>query len=268
MSDDVLFDTLELAREGGVARLTLNRPEVHNAFNQVVIAELIDAVSALGADDGVRAIVLAGAGKSFCAGADLEWMRSVRDWTAEQNEADARNLAQMLRTIAECPKPVLARVHGAAFGGGVGLAAAADICLAGPKARFCLSEVKLGLTPATIAPHVFGAMGERAARRYWLTAEVISAAEAVGTGLAHEAFEEDEAMDARLDEMTALLCANGPIAIAETKALIRQVADRPNDAALDADTSALIARLRVGEEAQEGLAAFFDKRKPAWAGSD
>ncbi|MEM9093835.1 MAG: enoyl-CoA hydratase-related protein [Pseudomonadota bacterium] len=265
MSDTIKFETLQVSRDGVAALVQLERPDVHNAFNQVLIAELIDVFNSLGADPTVRVVILSGAGKNFCAGADLDWMRAARDWTEEQNRADAANLAQMLRTIAECPKPVVARVQGAAFGGGVGLAAAADICLASPNAKFCLSEVKLGLTPSTISPHVMQAMGAREARRYWLTAEVMDANTAREVGLVHETLASEEAMDIRIQELVSLFAGNAPGAVSETKELIRMVAASENDQDLDQETAARIARRRVGAEAQEGLAAFFDKRRPNWA---
>lgn len=251
-------------RRGAAEWVWLDRPDKHNAFNAEVIAALTERIVHLGDDAAVRAVVLAGRGKSFSAGADLDWMRAAKDWTAAENEADATALAAMLRAIADCPKPVIARVQGAAVGGGVGLAAAADICLAGPAAWFQLSEVKLGLSPATIGPHVLDAIGVRAARRYWLTAERIDAEEALALGLVHALSPDDAALDVAIGSMVEAIAAGGPEAIAETKALIGALAARPNDRMADADTAALIARLRTGAEAQEGLAAFFEKRRPAW----
>ncbi len=255
---------LSVDRRDPAAWILLDRAEAHNAFNAELIAGLSDAVATLGRDPAVRAVVIAGRGASFSAGADLAWMRAAADWSEDENRADAVKLAAMLRAVADCPKPVIARVHGAAVGGGVGLAAAADICLAGPKAWFQLSEVKLGLSPATIGPHVLDAMGVRAARRYWLTAERIAADEALALGLVHALYPDDAALDAAIAEMVALIAATGPVAAAETKALIADLAGRPNDAEADARTAALIARLRAGPEAREGLAAFFEKRPPAW----
>lgn len=258
------WSTLEIEKTEGVARLWLNRPATRNAFTAEMIAEIAAAMAELGADAAVRAVALGGRGAAFCAGADLSWMREAAGWDAEENRADAARLAAMLRAIAECPKPVVARVHGPAFGGGVGLACAADVCLAGPQALFSLSEVRLGLLPATIAPYVLRAMGPRQAGRYWLTAERFGAAEAARIGVAHAAFEDDAALDAGVERALGHLKEGAPGAIAATKALIALASDRPNTLELDAETAARIAALRVGAEAQEGLAAFFEKRPPAW----
>lgn len=248
---------------GGVRRITLNRPDVHNAFDEALIAAIHEAMQHASADPATRVVVLAGAGRSFCAGADLGWMQRAASWTEAENRADAARLAAMLRAIAECPKPVIARVHGAAFGGGVGLAAAADICLTGPRALFSLSEVKLGLIPATIAPHVVAAMGARQARRWFLTAERFDGVTAHQMGFSHGHFADDAALDAEIDRLAAALLANGPQAMAESKALIR-ACSRPLDQALVDETAAWIARIRTTAEAREGLQAFFDKRPPAW----
>lgn len=267
MEDGSAPQTLRLARRGVCAHVVLARPDVRNALNAEMIAELTQVFDVLGADPDTRAVLLAGEGAAFCAGADLTWMRAARSWTEAETAADSRALATMLRTVATCPKPVVARVHGPAIGGGVGLAAAADICLAGPDAAFRLPEVLLGLSPATIGPHVIAAMGARAARRYWLTGEAVSATEAARLGLAHAAFPDLDALDAEVDTVLRALAGAAPGALAETKALIRRLGDAEDAAALDDETAALIARLRAAPEGQEGMAAFFEKRPPAWARS-
>lgn len=257
------YTTLETSFEQGIARIWLNRPEVRNAMNETLIAELTDAVERAGANDEVRVIVLAGRGSAFCAGGDLNWMKRGRSFTPEQNRADAAKLAWMLRTIHENPKPTVARLHGSVFAGGMGVAAACDIAVAASDAKFCLSEVKLGLVPAMISPYVLRRMGEAMARRYFLTAEVFDAAEAHRTGFVHQLCAPD-ALDATVDALLGLLCQNGPRALTATKQLIRDVCYRPIDDALIADTAACIAAARASDEGQEGIAAFFDKRRPAW----
>ena len=248
----------------GVALLTLDRPEVHNAFNDELIAALTEALEALGRDPAVRAVVLAAVGKSFSAGADLGWMQRMAGYGSEENLADARALAKLMATLNELPKPTLALVQGPAFGGGVGLVACCDIALAAEGASFSLSEVKLGLIPAVISPYVVAKIGEAAARRYMLTGERFSAERALGLGLLHEVVPagELEAAGARLLEA---LAAGGPEAQAAAKALIRSVAGRPVDAALIEETAARIAKVRAGEEAREGVGAFLEKRKPRWS---
>ena len=252
---------------GGIAVVTLNRPEVHNAFNEALIAELTAALRALGADPGVRAVVLAGAGASFCAGADLNWMKAMAGFSRAQNLADAKALATMLNTLNQLPKPTIARVHGAAYGGGVGLVACCDIAIGTPDAVFALSEAKLGLIPATISPYVVEAIGARAARRLFLTAERFTAAEAYRLGLLHDLALPDE-LDARIDDVLGLLLKAGPAAQSECKALLRAVAHRPIDAGVIADTAERIASVRASPEGKEGVAAFLAKRSAAWVPPD
>ena len=257
------FETLEIAREGGVATIWMNRPDVHNAFNAQLIADLTTACIALDADDAVRAVVLAGRGKSFSAGADLNWMKAAGEASEAENFADAMKLAGMLRTLAEMNKPTIARVHGAALGGGMGLASACDICIAGDKAVFATSEVKFGIIPSAISPYVIRAIGERQAYRYFQTAERIGSLRAAELGLAHEAVAA-EALDAKVKEVVAALLQGGPKSQAAAKDLIRAVANRPVSDAVVEDTARRIASLRVTPEAKEGLAAFLDKRPAAW----
>ncbi len=258
------YETLQTEVRDGAGFLWLNRPELRNAMNDVMIGELADAVAALAADPAARVIVLGGHGKAFCAGADLNWMRSARTFTPAQAQADSARLAGVLRALYESPKPTVARVHGPAFAGGLGLVAACDIVLASAAAKFCLSEVRLGLVPAMISPYVLRAIGERQARRYMLSAEVFDGAEAHRIGLVHELVDED-ALDAALAQMIAALAAGGPLALGATKQLIRAVLGRPVDDALVADTAARIAAARASDEGQEGMASFFEKRRPAWA---
>jgi len=247
--------SLALEVRDGVALVALARPDVHNAFDDTLIAELTATLITLDADPDVRAVVLLGQGRSFCAGADLDWMRRMAGYNRAENVADAKALAAMLRTLAQLSKPTIARVHGAAFGGGVGLVACCDIAVAAQEATFALSEARLGLIPATIGPYVVEAIGARAARRYFLTAERFEAAEAYRLGLVHDIVPLsllDERIDALLD---ALLLA-GPRAQGESKALVRAIAGKPIDDALIADTAARIARVRASPEGREGVAAF------------
>jgi len=247
----------------GCATVTLNRPELHNAFDDALIANLTAELARLAADEKVRVVVLAAAGKSFSAGADLNWMRRMADYTRQENVADAMALAELLRTLAELPKPTIARVQGAAFGGGVGLVAACDIVLASTRASFCLSEVKLGLIPATISPYVIAAIGPRAARRYFISAERFDAGRALQLGLAHEVVPEEE-LDAALESLVERLLANGPEAMAAAKRLVADVAWRPVDETLLRETAERIADARASAEGKEGLAAFLEKRAPGW----
>ena len=258
-----MYETLEILCEGGIATIWMNRPDVHNAFNEQLIAELTAACQALDADDAVRVVVLAGRGKSFSAGADLNWMRRAAEASVEANLADARKLAGMLRTLAEMDKPTIARVHGAALGGGMGLASACDICVAGEGAVFATSEVRFGIIPSAISPYVIRAIGARQASRYFQTAERISAARARELGLAHEVVATD-ALDAKVAEIVTALLQGGPRSQGAAKALIRAVADQPVSDALVEDTARRIATLRATPEAQEGLAAFLDKRPASW----
>jgi len=255
---------LKVMQSGAVARVMLDRPEIRNAFDDALIAALTSALRELDADDSVRAVVLGGNGPAFCAGADLNWMKRMAGYGYEQNLADAQALAAMLRTLDRMAKPTVARVHGPAFAGGVGLVAACDIAIGVPEAKFCLSEAKLGLSPATISPYVVRAMGERMARRYFLSAEVFDAAEAARIGLLSGVVA-PEKLDAEIDGILRHLTQGGPQALAKIKDLIRTVASGPVDDALIADTATRIAEIRVSPEGKEGIASFLEKRKPAWA---
>ena len=256
--------TLDIRRSSPhVAEVWLNRPDVRNAFNDGVIAELTAAFSTLGADPELRAIVLGGHGKAFCAGADLSWMRAMADYTWAQNHADAGGLAQMLWTIWSCPVPVVGRVHGDCYAGGVGLAAVCDVLVASVAANFCLSEARLGLLPATIGPYVVRALGEQASRRYFITAERFSATQAAALGLVHELTSPDE-LDNKVAEIVAALVANGPAAVKACKQLVKDVAGQPITAELRDDTARRIADIRASTEGREGVQAFLNKRDPSW----
>jgi len=258
------YETLELDRTpAGIALVWLNRPDVRNAFNEIMIAELTAAFRALDADAAVRAIILAGHGKAFCAGADLNWMKKMAGYSFEQNYDDALGLANMLHTVHTVKKPTLARVHGAAFAGGMGLVAACDIAIAAQSAEFCLSEAKLGLVPATISPYVIAAMGARAAYRYMLTAEPFPAAEAYRIGFVQE-IAQDEEIDGVINQILGHLVAGSPAAHAATKDLIRSVAGQRLAPDLIKDTATRIAAARASEEGKEGMRSFLEKRKPAW----
>jgi len=252
---------IHIARRVAVVRLA--REKVRNAFNETLIADLAAAFTKLGADAGVRAIVLAARGPAFCAGADLDWMRRMAGYSHDENRADARALADMLRTIYECPKPTIARVHGDAYAGGMGLVAACDIAVAAGTANFCLSETRLGLIPATISPYVIRAMGEQAARRYALTAERFDAAEALRIGFVHAVVAAED-LDARIVDILRALMQTSATAVAEAKRLVREVAGRPVDGPLAADTAERIAAIRASDDGREGVRAFLDKRKPRW----
>lgn len=258
-----MYQTLELTRDMRVATVSLNRPDVRNAFNETTIAELTQVFSALGADDSVRVIVLAAHGQSFCAGADLNWMKKMADYSHQENLADAAQLASMLHTIYTCPKPVVARVQGDCYAGGMGLVAACDMVVAVDTANFCLSEVKLGLIPATISPYVIKAMGENAARRYFLTAERFDAAEAKRIGFAHEVVSAD-ALDAKVAELVKALGNNSPNAVRQAKVLVREVGGREISSALIAATVEDIAQIRASQQGREGVRSFLEKRKPDW----
>jgi methylglutaconyl-CoA hydratase len=257
------METVAVEVRDGVALVALARPEVHNAFDEVLVAELTATLERLDRDPAVRAAVLMGQGRSFCAGADLAWMRKMAGYGHDENVADAQALAEMLRTLAHLTKPTIARVHGAALGGGVGLVACCDIAVATQQATFALSEAKLGLVPATISPYVIEAIGARHARRYFLTAERFTAAEAYRIGLVHDIVT-DEELDARINEILGHLLIAGPCAQAEAKALVRGVAHRRIDDELIAGTAECIAVVRASAEAREGLAAFLSKRAPEW----
>jgi methylglutaconyl-CoA hydratase len=251
--------------DAGIARITLARPQRHNAFNEGLIAELTTAFNEFGIDPTVRAIILAGEGKSFCAGADLDWMKRAAGWSEAENRADALKLSDMLAAINTCAKPVIARVHGNVTGGGVGLVACADMAVAIEGAQFRLSEVRIGLTPATISPFVVAKIGTSAARRWFLTAEAFGAQEAEAMGLVHEVAADPAAADAIIANWLSHLAAAAPGAVADAKTLIADVAGRPVIDALRALTADRIAARRASAEGREGLAAFLDKRKPDWS---
>lgn len=257
------YQTLDIDHAERVATVTLNRPEVRNAFNETAIAEITQVFRELGADAGVRAVVLAARGPAFCAGADLNWMKKMAGYTHAENRADAAQLAEMLRTIYFCPKPVVAKVQGDCYAGGMGLVAACDIAVAVEEVNFCLSEVKLGLIPATISPYVIKAMGESAARRYFITAERFSAQEAMRIGFVHAAVKAD-VLDATVADLVKALVLNSPNAVTQAKRLVQDVAGAPLTEPLIADTAQRIAVIRASDEGKEGVRAFLDKRKPSW----
>ena len=258
---------LSRTNTAGVLRVRLQRPELHNAFDAGLIAALTAALVEAARDPAVRVVVLEGAGASFSAGADLHWMRGMAAASEADNREDALALARLMRTLDELPKPTLARVHGAAFGGGVGLVACCDIAIGVPTAKFGLTESRLGLLPAVISPYVIAAIGARHARRYFATAEIFDATQARHIGLLHEVVDAD-ALDATIDRQVALLLQAGPIAGASAKQLVRDVAWCTDRDRLDEANAALIAKLRVSPEGQEGLTAFLDKRPPAWTPKD
>jgi methylglutaconyl-CoA hydratase len=262
-----MADNLTVEKRNAVAVVTLNRPDVRNAFDDVLISDLNRTFLQLEKDETVRAVVLAGAGKAFCAGADLNWMKRMAGYSYEQNLADAQALAGMLRTLDRLSKPTLARVHGPAYAGGVGLVAACDIAVGSHEAEFCLTEVKLGLSPATISPYVVRAMGERLARRYFLTAEVIGASEAHRLGLLSAVTARDD-LDGTIDAILGHLVAGGREAQARIKDLVRAVSAGTIDDAMIADTARRIAEIRVSREGREGIASFLEKRKPDWMGKN
>ncbi len=250
---------------GVVSTVTLSRPEVRNAFNEEVIADLTQAFTQLGQDPQVRAIVLAANGPAFCAGADLNWMRRMADYSHAENLADAACLAEMLRVIYTCPKPTVARIQGDVYAGGLGLVAACDMAVSVDTAGFCLSEVKLGLIPATISPYVVRAMGPRAAHRYFLTAERFDAAEALRIGLVH-AVVSAEQLEAKVADITQALVTASPNAVKACKTLLHEVAGKDIDATLIEHTVAAIADIRASDEGREGVSFFLAKRKPFWLG--
>jgi methylglutaconyl-CoA hydratase len=257
------YTTLTCERNGHVATVQLNRPELRNAFNETSIVELADVFRALGGDDSVRAIVLAAQGTAFCAGADLNWMKKMAAYTHEENRADAGQLAEMLYAIYTCPKPVVARVQGDCYAGGMGLVSVCDIAVAVEEANFCLSEVKLGLIPATISPYVIKAMGQNAARRYFLTAERFTATEAHRIGFVHQVVK-SEALDETVGEILKQLTSASPNAVREAKCLVREVGGMPLNRELIADTARRIADIRSSDEGREGVQSFLEKRKPNW----
>jgi len=258
------YRSIEVETNAGVSRIWMNRPEVHNAFDEAMIAELTDAYARLEADDTVRVVVLGGRGRSFSAGADFDWMRRAAGQTLEDNLRDARAMAEMLRRIDRCPKPTIARVHGAARGGGVGLASVCDIAIAAQPAVFATPEVLYGLIPSTISPYVIAAIGPREARRYFLTGERFDADEARRIGLVHTVCAIGD-LDTCVDALIGALLAGGPKAQAAAKALIRRVTGPSTDRDELIEYSAQsIAQLRVTDEGREGIAAFLQKRKPGW----
>jgi len=260
-----MMKTLRIERDDrGVALLALNRPEVHNAFDETMIREIIEAFRDLGADNDVRVIIIAAEGKSFCAGADLNWMRRAAQYDEAKNREDGGELALMLNAIYACPKPVVACVQGNAYGGGVGVIAAADIAIGVADAHFSLSEVKLGIIPAVISPYVIEAIGARYAHRYFITAERFTAAEAYRIGLLHDIAPSVEVMDDMIAQLCTILLANGPKAIEAAKNLIQAVSQKSIDDELMEDTVERIAQIRSTPEAKEGISAFLEKRRPAW----
>lgn len=250
-------------QDGGVVWLTLNRPEVHNAFDDRLIAALTDQLEELGQDETVRVVVLTGAGRSFSAGADLNWMRRTATYTEDENLADARALARLMTTLDRLPKATIARVNGAALGGGVGLVACSDIAIASDEALFGTTEVRLGLIPAVIGPYVVAAVGQRPARRLMLSGERVSAAEAMRMGLVHHAVHHDD-LDRAVARMVGEFLKCGPEAVAVAKRLIHDVAGRPVDDRLTDETARRIAAMRASAEGKDGIAAFLEKRKPGW----
>lgn len=269
-----MSETLLISTDArGVATVTLNRPEIHNAFDDRLIAELTSVLRRLDADGRVRVVVLTGAGKSFSAGADLNWMRRMALYSADENRRDAEALATLMRTLDRLAKPTIAMVQGAAIAGGCGLVACCDVALASERASFAISEVRLGLIPAVISPYVVAAIGARNARRYFLTAESFDARSAEQMGLVHGVYRVDwqqggpSQLQTAVDQLCDVLIANGPAAMASAKSMIRDVAHAPVDDALVAMTAQRIAEIRVGAEGREGIASFLEKRKPRWPGA-
>ena len=259
-----MSESLAVERHGPLGLVTMNRPERHNAFDDALIAEMTDALRGLEAEDAVRIVVLSGAGKSFSAGADLAWMKRMAGFSADENRRDAMGLAALMRTLAHLRKPTVARVHGAAYGGGVGLVACCDIAIATQKASFALSEARLGLIPAAISPYVVSAIGERAARRYFLTGERFDSAEAYRLGLVHDLAVDEDDLDDKIGEIVDAMLACSPAAQLAAKELIRAVAGRPVTSELIQDTAERIAKIRASPEGREGVAAFLEKRRAAW----
>ena len=260
-----MTQAIRINTQGHVATVVLNRPEVRNAFNDEVIAELTQAFAALGQEPKVRAIVLMAEGPAFCAGADLNWMRRMADYSRDENLADAEKLAFMLRTLYECPKPTIARVQGDVVAGGMGLVAACDMAVSVDTAHYCLSEVKIGLIPATISPYVIRAMGARAAHRYFLTAERFDAAEALRIGFVHAVVAADR-LDAQVGELVAALSAASPHAVRACKRLVQDVAGHDITRLLVERTVEGIADIRASAEGKEGVQAFLEKRPAAFTG--
>ena len=260
MSDQNLI----LETGNGVAKLILNRPDVHNAFDDELIEDIINALSNVSNDDSVRAVILTSTGKHFSAGADLNWMKRMATLSEEENRNDAQRLAELMHALNNLNKPTIALVDGAAYGGAVGLIACCDMAIATQRSRFCLSEVKIGLSPAVISPFVVAAIGERQARRYFLTAEVFDAQQAQQFELLHEVVEDKDALQEASEKLVSALQGNSPQAMDKTKQLIKQVSRRDIDQDMRDYTVNLIASIRVSEEGQEGLGSFLEKRKPSW----
>jgi methylglutaconyl-CoA hydratase len=257
------YQTILLEVVQSVATVTLNRPDVRNAFNEMVIAELTQVFQELGSNPDVRVIVLAANGPAFCAGADLNWMKKMSTYSTEENLADAQKLAEMMHQLYSSPKPVIAKIQGDCYAGGVGLVAACDIAVAVDTAQFCLSEVKLGLTPATISPYVIKAMGANAARRYFITAERFSAQEAYRIGFLHEVVAAEK-LDETVAQIVKAIVNNSPNAVTETKWLVDDVTNAEIDEEMMAYTAEIIAEIRTSVEGREGIASFLEKRKPGW----
>lgn len=257
--DKVITDIDDL----GVARVRLNNPDKHNAFDDEIIGDLTEAFIAIADNSNVRVMVLASEGKSFSAGADLEWMKRMASYSYDENLRDASALALMLKTLNEIPQPTIARVQGATFGGAVGLVSCCDMAVAASAASFSLSEVKIGLIPATISPYVIAAIGQRAARRYFVTAERFDAHRAMEIGLINEVVDAEQ-LDQEIHRLIDALLANGPEAIITAKRLVFDIADKVIDQQLIDSTCETIAAIRVSEQGQEGLQAFLEKRKPHW----
>ncbi len=258
--------TVRLTRKGFVGRVALNRPNVRNAFNDQMLEDLLEIFTSIRDDPEIRLVVLTGEGTSFCAGADLHWMKRVVNYSYEENYEGSLNLARMLREIYACPKPVVGRINGSAVGGGTGMVAVCDIAIASEDAVFAFTETKLGLTPATISPYLLKRMGEKNLREYFLTGERFSAARAAEMGLVNAVVPANE-LDAAVDAKVEMIMTGGPEALAVSKELIREISER----SLDENgpyTAEVIARLRVSDEGQEGMNAFLNKKKPRWAGEE
>lgn len=263
MTDAMNLQRLKVTVDGYLARVTLDRPDVRNAFDDATIVELTAAFRALADDNAIRVIILAANGPAFCAGADLNWMKRMATYSDAENRADALGLATMLNTLYACNKPVIAQVQGDAHAGGMGLVAVADIAICAESAHFCLSEAKLGLMPATIAPYVIRAIGARTSHRYFVTAERFDATEALRIGLVHQVVS-GEALGATVDAVAAAIVANSPNAVRECKQLVVDLADKAIDETLIADTADRIARIRASDEGREGVRSFLQKSKPSW----
>ena len=260
--------SLVTERQGPIGLITFNRPERHNAFDDVMIAELTEALRSIEAEESVRVVVLSGAGRSFSAGADLEWMKRAASYGKDENQRDAMALGTLMRTLDHLRKPTIARVHGPAYGGGVGLVCCCDVAIATQTASFALTEVKLGLIPAVVSPYVVAAIGARNARRYFTSAEKIDAGEAYRIGLVHDLAADDADLDDKIGNVVDALMLGGPVAQREAKELVRAVANRPMHSEILQDTADRIARIRTSPEGREGVSAFLEKRKAAWVPPD